>query len=61
MPHRHSPLMVDSLATKRRLFDFLKAGSTFMRHKSDPGICDFVFGTPQKMPVIALRTLDRPA
>ena len=61
MPHRYSPLMVDSLATKRRLLDFLKADSTFMRHTSDPGICDFVFGNPQEMPLIALRTLDRPA
>ena len=54
IPHRYSSLMVDSLATKRQLFDFLKPDSTFMRRKNDPGICDFVFGNPQEMPIPGL-------
>jgi hypothetical protein len=61
MAHRYSPLMVDSLATKRQLFDFFEPESAFMRHNNDPGICDFVFGSPQEISLIALGTLDRPA
>ncbi|MDX1514627.1 MAG: aminotransferase class I/II-fold pyridoxal phosphate-dependent enzyme [Gammaproteobacteria bacterium] len=51
LPHRYSRLMVDAMASKRRLFDYLRADGPFMRNKDKPDICDFAFGNPQEMPI----------